>query len=167
MESAKERLLESYRREHSQLDAGLTALTELLDRLRGDADPALTGALAQTDSFFQRILLPHAEWEELTFYPALADLLKHHGDPNACMLADHREIVARVEVFSGLVRRIEGGERDPELIDAARILGYQVKALVEVHWRKEEEIYCALLHRHLSDREALNALALGDQMGHD
>lgn len=50
MESAKDSLLDSYRREHSQLDAGLTALTELLDRLRGDADPALVGALAQTDS---------------------------------------------------------------------------------------------------------------------
>lgn len=83
------------------------------------------------------------------------------------MLADHREILARVEVFSGLIRRVEAGERDPDLLDAARILGYQIKVLVEVHWRKEEEIYCSLLRRHLSDREALNALALGEQMGHD
>ena len=167
MSTIKSDLLEGFKAEHEQLDAGITRLTETLDRLARGVDSALLRALADSDRFLQRVLVPHAEWEELTFYPAVRDVLRTHGDVNAAMLIDHREIVARIQTFAALVRRLEAGERDPELLDRARILGYQIRALVEVHYRKEEEIYCDLIRRYLSDREAPNALAVGDQLGHD
>jgi hypothetical protein len=63
------------------------------------------------------VLIPHAEWEELTFYPAARDLVREHGDANGGMLIDHREILARIEAFTALVRRIEAGERDAGLLD--------------------------------------------------
>jgi alkylhydroperoxidase family enzyme len=83
------------------------------------------------------------------------------------MHIDHREIMRRIEAFLALIHRIEAGEHDPDLIDRARILAYQIQALVESHERKEEEIYVALMERHMSDREVVRALSVGDQMGHD
>ncbi len=167
MSTIKGELLEDFKTEHAQLGAGLTRLTETLDRLARGLDPTLQRALADADRFFQRVLVPHAEWEELTFYPAVRDVLRTHGDVNAAMLIDHREILTRIQAFTVLVRRLEAGDSDPDLRDRARILGYQIRALVEVHCRKEEEIYCDLIRRYLSDREAPSALAVGDQLGHD
>jgi predicted transcriptional regulator len=83
------------------------------------------------------------------------------------MFIDHREIMRKIEVFVALAARIEAGEHDPALVDQARITAYQIQALVESHERKEEEIYVALMERHLSDREAVRVLSVGDQLGHD
>ncbi len=165
--TTKAALTEGYKREHDQLDEGLAAMTETLDRLHRQVDQALLRALGQTKQFLQKVFVPHAEWEELTFYPALGELVREHGDPNAAMFIDHREIVRRIEAFTALASRIEAGEHDPDLIDRARILAYQIQALVESHEKKEEEIYVALLQRHLSDREVVRVLSVGDQLGHD
>jgi hypothetical protein len=83
------------------------------------------------------------------------------------MFIDHREIMRRIEEFVALAGRVEAGERDPETIDRARILAYQIQALVDAHERKEEEIYVALLNRHMSDRDVVHVLTVGDQLGHD
>lgn len=167
MSTTNASLTEGYKREHDQLDEGLAAMTETLDRLQRTVDQPLIRALGQTRQFLQNVFVPHAEWEELTFYPALGELVREHGDPNAAMFIDHREIMARIQAFTALASRIEAGERDPGMIDQARILAYQIQALVEAHERKEEEIYVALLRRHLSDREVVRVLSVGDQLGHD
>lgn len=167
MSATKAALIEDFKREHSQLDEGMDAMTQTLDRLRHSVAPELVRDLSETRRFLQRVFVPHTEWEELTFYPALGDLVRTYGDPNATMLVDHREIMARIDAFISLARRIEAGEQDPETIDRARILAYQIQALVETHDRKEEEVYVSLLLRHLSDRDAVGALAVGDQHGHD
>lgn len=167
MSTTNASLTEGYKREHDQLDEGLAAMTETLDRLQRTVDQPLIRALGQTRQFLQNVFVPHAEWEELTFYPALGELVREHGDPNAAMFIDHREIMARIQAFSALASRIEAGERDPGMIDRARILAYQIQALVESHEKKEEEIYVALLRRHLSDREVVRVLSVGDQLGHD
>jgi hemerythrin-like domain-containing protein len=167
MSATKGDLLQGYRTEHAHLDQGMARLTETLDRLASGLDPGLLRALADSDRFLRRVVVPHAEWEELTFYPAVRDVLRAHGDVNAAMLIDHREILARIQAFAALVRRLEAGERDPTLLDRARILGYQIRALIDVHCRKEEEIYCDLIRRYLSEQEAPGALAVGDLQGHD
>jgi hemerythrin-like domain-containing protein len=164
---SRDALTQGYIREHDQLGAGLAALTDVLDRLARGADAAAVRALGESRRFLRDIFVPHAEWEELTFYPALADLVRTYGDPNAAMYIDHREIRRRIEEFVALAGRIEAGERDPALIDRARILAYQIQALVEAHETKEEEIHVALMRRYLSDREQVRALSLGDQLGHD
>lgn len=167
MSATRAALIEGFKQEHSDLDAGMEAMTRTLDRLRDGVARDLVRDLSETRRFLQRVFVPHTEWEELTFYPALGDLVRAHGDPNAAMLIDHREIMARIDAFLALAARIEAGEQDAELIDRARILAYQVRALVELHDRKEEEVYVALLRRHMSDRDAVSALAVGDQHGHD
>lgn len=167
MGTVKGDLLEGFRTEHRALAAGMANLAAALDRLVVGGDADALARLPEADRFFRQILIPHAEWEELTFYPAVRDVLREHGDVNAAMLIDHREILARIQTFLALTRRLIAGERDAVLLDRVRILGYQIQALVEVHCLKEEEIYCSLIRRYLSDREAPNALAVGDQLGHD
>ncbi len=167
MGQTKTALIEGFKAEHTQLGAGLSALTAVLDRLQQGAGASSLGSLRESERFFRQVLIPHAEWEELTFYPGVGDLVRRHGDVNATMLIDHREILSRITEFIALAGKIEAGEQDPELIDRARILAYQIRALVEVHCLKEEEVYVALLHRHLTDGEVVHALAVGDQMGHD
>jgi|SRR3990172_279431 len=166
MSEAKTSLIEGFKAEHAQLGAGLAALTGTMDRLQQGAGPA-AAELRKTEQFFRQVLVPHAEWEEITFYPGIGDLVRRHGDVNATMLIDHREILARISEFIRLAGEIEAGDADPSLIDRARILAYQIRALVEVHCLKEEEVYVSLLRRHLSEAEVVHALAVGDQMGHD
>lgn len=165
--TTKEALTEGYKREHDQLDEGLAAMTQTLDRMQRTIEPGLVKALGRTRQFLEKVFVPHAEWEELTFYPALGELVRERGDPNAAMFIDHREIMRKIEAFVALAGRIEAGEHDPALVDQARIFAYQIQALVESHERKEEEIYVALMQRHLSDREAVRVLSVGDQLGHD
>jgi hemerythrin-like domain-containing protein len=160
-------LIKNYTDEHATLDAGLARLTGTLDRARQGVDAGTVAALRDVDRFLNRELLPHAEWEELTFYPAVGELIRRHGNVNEGMLIDHLAIVDRVRTLTDLLRRIDAGERDPELIDRARILAYQIQALVEVHDRKEEDVYLALLRRHSSDQDLVHALAIGDLTGHD
>jgi hypothetical protein len=167
VQAPKETLSQGYMREHDQLETGLAAMTEALDRLQQGVEPASVQALGASRRFLRQVFVPHAEWEELTFYPALAELVRTHGDPNAAMYIDHREIMRRIDAFLVLAGRVEAGEHDPALIDRARILAYQIQALVEAHEKKEEEIHVALMRRHLSDREVARALSVGDQLGHD
>jgi hemerythrin-like domain-containing protein len=167
VQAPKETLSQGYIREHDQLETGLAAMTEALDRLQQNVEPGSVRALVESRRFLRQVFVPHAEWEELTFYPALAELVRAHGDPNAAMYIDHREIMRRIDAFLALAGRIEAGEHDPALIDRARILAYQIQALVEAHEKKEEEIHVALMRRHLSDRELARALSVGDQLGHD
>ncbi len=167
MGRTKAALIDGFKVEHAQLGAGLSALTDVLDRLQQGADPTLRSSLRETEHFFRQVLIPHAEWEEITFYPGVGDLVRRYGDVNATMLIDHREILSRISEFVTLAGKIEAGDVDPMLVDRARILAYQIRVLVDVHCRKEEEVYVALLCRHLTDDEVVNALAVGDQMGHD
>ncbi len=160
-------LIKDYKAEHANLDAGVARLTSVLDRAREGVDAATVASLREVDRFLHRELVAHAEWEELTFYPAVGELIRRHGNVNEGMLIDHVAIVDRVKAFSALIRRIDAGERDADLIDRTRILAYQIQALVEVHDRKEEDVYLALLRRHSSDQDLVHALAIGDLTGHD
>ena len=160
-------LIKRYKDEHADLDAGLARMTEVLDDARHGVDAATVAALRDLDRFLNRELLVHAEWEELTFYPPIGELIRRHGNVNEAMLIDHVAIVDRVKTFTELIRRIGAGERHADLIDRARILAYQIQALVAVHDRKEEDVYLALLRRHSSDEDLIHALAIGDLTGHD
>jgi hypothetical protein len=160
-------LIRRYKDEHADLDAGLARMTEVLDQARQGVDAGTAAALRDLDRFLHRELLAHAEWEELTFYPAVGELIRRHGNVNEGMLIDHMAIVDRVKAFTELIRRIGAGDGSADLIDRARILAYQIQALVEVHDRKEEDVYLALLRRHSSDEDLMHALAVGDLTGHD
>jgi len=85
--------------------------------------------------FLQGTLIPHAEAEEGGLYAGVAELL---GDERATapMLYDHRAICERVDELASA-----------SIDDVARLqeLLYGLHALIEVHFRKEEELYLPLV----------------------
>jgi hypothetical protein len=85
--------------------------------------------------FLRGTLIPHAEVEEQTLYSGVAELL---GDERstAPMLYDHRAIRERVDELASA--SIEDVARLQELL-------YGLCALIEVHFRKEEELYLPLV----------------------
>jgi len=80
--------------------------------------------------FLRGTLIPHARAEERFLYPEWAKLV---GFPDAAapMIHDHEAIVARVE-------RLE--RTDVRDVDALQELLYGLSALIDVHFRKEEDV---------------------------
>lgn len=94
-----------------------------------------TQLLARILDFLQGTLLPHAEAEERGLYEGVAKLL---GDERATapMVYDHRAI--REWIADLAATPIDDVARLQELL-------YGLYALIEVHFRKEEELYLPLV----------------------
>ena len=101
--------------------------------------------------FLRGELLPHASAEEVGLYVDVGTLLGN-PDATATMTYDHRAIGERIE---------ELAEVDARDTDRVQELLYGLFALIEVHVRKEEELYFPLVgatkpflfHRHAAARE--------------
>jgi iron-sulfur cluster repair protein YtfE (RIC family) len=85
--------------------------------------------------FLEGTLIPHAEAEERGLYPAVAELLGNER-ATAPMIFDHRAICERVDEVAGA--SIEDVALLQELL-------YGLYGLIDVHLRKEEELYLPLV----------------------
>ncbi len=146
------------------------ALLPHLDELGGlAADSAslpegeLRTRLGEVLEFLRDGLLPHAAEEERSVYPAAEQILRAAGGATRTMSIDHRFIGEMVEALEGVSR---GPLSDSEREHARRLL-YGLKAVLEVHFRKENEAYLPLLSR-LSpvERRQLHAHLMGEGPGH-
>ncbi len=136
---------EVFRSHHRQLRERLERLADAvaMDPQRTDPEGLVR--------FLREELLPHARAEEEHLYPAVAPLLRAHGDPTASMRTDH-------EFIERLVRTVEetvddsrrGGIAWPDQL-RRHVLG--LAALFWVHLEKEERIYLPLVERHLPDAD--------------
>ena len=121
---------EPFRREHEELHAHIEHLAQAareLPRLERAERAALVGRIVE---FLRGTLIPHAQAEEEVLYPEWAKLVGFDGAV-VPMVHDHQAIVARVE-------RLEQADLDD--LDLLQELLYGLYALVEVHFRKEEDI---------------------------
>jgi uncharacterized protein (DUF2249 family) len=139
---------------------------ELAERLAGYADALDHGdhgdhGDAETDpnalvAFLKGELLPHAQGEERSLYPAVDPLVKVHGSATATMRVDHQFIasyIARIEETASALRDATPEEQRALRRRLAR-LALQLQALLEVHLEKEESVYLPLLERFLpADRQ--------------
>jgi hypothetical protein len=93
--------------------------------------------IAHIVDFLEMTLLPHAEEEERTLYPAVARRLLHRRS-TATMVRDHEAIRERVALLELTA-----------LTDEARLqeLLYGLYALISVHFWKEEVEYLPLLEK--------------------
>lgn len=85
--------------------------------------------------FLQGTLIPHADAEERSLYAGVAELLGDNRS-TAPMVFDHRAIRERVD---------ELASAHLEDVDGLQELLYGLYALIEVHMRKEEELYLPLV----------------------
>ncbi|HEY8491165.1 MAG TPA: hypothetical protein VIO14_09245, partial [Dehalococcoidia bacterium] len=58
----------------------------------------------------------------------------------------------------------EGGAADAA--DRVRVLGYEIAALLEVHFRKENDIYLELLDRHGDPHQVQRLMGTARAAGH-
>lgn len=146
---------EPIRREHRELLERLDAFRATLDALAGGLTPRNRARLHEGETFLEQTLKPHAGWEEARLYPFVDSVVRAHGAPSATMIVDHRELVARIDAFRALAAGV--GSANAAERERLRILGYELDAILRLHFRKEEEVYLALLDAH-ADPVALRAL---------
>jgi iron-sulfur cluster repair protein YtfE (RIC family) len=156
-----QRPTEPLRAEHRDLLPHLLALdSAATDAARWDRDAAVA-ALADIVGFLRGHLVPHAAAEEAVLYPAIEDAMTAPG-ATATMRADHVEIVARIDRLADTASAIEQRWPDAEL---ARDLAHQLvglSAILQLHFRKEEDVLLPVLDANL---DADGAAALFARMG--
>ncbi|WP_084531176.1 heavy metal translocating P-type ATPase [Nocardia miyunensis] len=140
-----EALLHRFAGEHDTLRDTLALLRTAADGLavRG-GDPVALSAVEEAHRFLVDELLPHEQAEETELYPALAKPL---GSPEATatMSRTHAEIqrlTIRIGNHLGVARA--AGRIGPDQTDDLLACLYGLYALLQLHFRQEEENYFTL-----------------------
>ena len=151
-----QRPTEPLRAEHRELLPHLLALDTAAIDIAGWGSDAAVATLAGIVGFLRGHLVPHAAAEEAVLYPAVEDAMGAPG-ATATMRADHVEIVARIDRLAEAAAAVEQRWPDAEL---ARDVAHQLvglSAILQLHFRKEEEVLLPVLDANL-DTDAAAAL---------
>lgn len=155
---------EVIREEHGHLFPHLSHLGQLAAESASLSEPELRGRLAKIVGFLRDSLLPHAQEEEVSVYPAVEKVMRATGGATRTMSIDHRFVGQMVNQLDGIA---SGALSEREREEARRLL-YGLQALLEVHFTKEDEAYVPLLSRlsPAERRELYERLAGGNHHHH-
>ena len=131
----KHTLTEPLRRHHDEFRPGLAHIAEAATRVPELSDEGRRRELTEVLEFLRGRLRLHAEAEELWLYPRVAMRLRHPR-ATAVMEFDHVLLHEYVEALQSA---------DVADTIALQRLLFGVHALLEAHFRKEEEVYLPLL----------------------
>jgi len=148
-----ELVTEPLRAEHRALLPEVESLTVIAESL-DSWDPEVTPSrLAEKVAFLRGQLVPHAEAEEAVLYPAVEEAM---GSPAAMatMVADHVEIVRRIELLAEMTAETGTGPPGPQACNALRGQLFGLYAIWRLHFDKEEGILLPELDARLSPQEA-------------
>jgi uncharacterized protein (DUF2249 family)/hemerythrin-like domain-containing protein len=164
------------RAHHRALADTLDTYTADVEAGVGELDAAsLAELLNGLTGFLTGELIPHAQGEEKTLYPALDPIIREHGSPTATMLVDHEYIGEYTRQITETARALHAAGAS-ERAGLARTLArqmIQLQGLFAVHLAKEERVYLPLVEKAISagDQQALLAAlheeAEGAAGGHD
>jgi iron-sulfur cluster repair protein YtfE (RIC family) len=101
-------------------------------------------------------LVPHAAAEEAVLYPAIEEAMSAPG-ATATMRADHAEIVACIERLAVAVDSVAERWPDPAVVDDVAVQLTGLAAILDLHFRKEDEVLLPVLDCSLT-AEAADAL---------
>jgi iron-sulfur cluster repair protein YtfE (RIC family) len=121
---------EPFRREHEELHSHVEHIAQAAREVARLDDAEREVLVGRIVDFLRGTLVPHARAEEEVLYPEWAKLVGFDGAA-VPMVHDHEAIVARIE-------RLE--HADVGDLDTLQELLYGLYALIEVHFRKEEDI---------------------------
>jgi iron-sulfur cluster repair protein YtfE (RIC family) len=157
-----QRPTEPLRAEHRDLLPHLLALdTVATDVSNWDRDAAVR-ALGDVVGFLRGHLVPHATAEEQVLYPAVEQAMAAPG-ATATMAADHAEIVARIDRLADTIATIEQQWPDTALARGVTHQLVGLSAILQLHFRKEEEVLLPVLDASLGADEAAALFArMGD-----
>jgi iron-sulfur cluster repair protein YtfE (RIC family) len=134
------------REEHAHLRPHLDELDAVADTLDSwtDETPARLDAILD---FLRGHLVPHARAEEDVLYPAVERAMGAPG-ATATMVADHREIVRRTDALA------VGAATGPAAASTLRRQLYGLRAILDLHFDKEEEVLLPVLDAQLTPEQA-------------
>ncbi|MDP6402022.1 MAG: hemerythrin domain-containing protein [SAR202 cluster bacterium] len=159
-----ERPTESLRDEHEVLKQRLTRLRAMADGLVGAVDRT---EMQDMFDWLVSELLPHSSDEEARLYPLVDELLAEHGGASSTMVLDHVALRSKVRDFGDAIAPLVSGakgQKARELRDRARIITFQLEAILQLHMHKEEEVYFAAVDQHATP-EQLAKLRRGGEEG--
>ncbi|HEX9037743.1 MAG TPA: DUF2249 domain-containing protein [Ktedonobacterales bacterium] len=136
------------------------ALAETLDQYVADVEASaaetdaasLAGLLDGLTGFLSGELLPHAQGEERSLYPALDPIIREHGSPTATMSVDHEYIGAyarQITETANALRAASASDRAGLTRKLERLV-LQLQTLFGVHLAKEERVYLPLIEQTVS-----------------
>ena len=128
-------LTEPLRKHHDEFRPGLAQIVEVARRVPELPDQGRRDEVEEVLVFLRDRLRLHAEAEELWLYPRVAQRLRHPS-ATAVMKFDHVLLREYVDAL---------GAVDITDTEALQQLLFGVHALLDAHFRKEEEIYLPLL----------------------
>ena len=157
----EQRPTEPLRAEHRDLLPRLLALDAAADDAPGWDRAAAVAGIGGIVEFLRGHLVPHAAAEEAALYPAVEEAMRAPG-ATATMRADHVEIVARIDRLADTAAEIDRRWPDASLVRevARQLVG--LSAILQLHFRKEEEVLLPVLDASL---DADGAAALFARMG--
>ena len=139
--------------EHKELLPHIEELRIVADSIGDFAPQLLLRSIDKLYDFLINQLIPHAQAEEETLYPAVAKIL---GTPQgtATMSRDHAEVSHLTGRLRALRWQIGASGFDPDQAKELRQLLYGLYTLLQLHLAKEEELYLPMLDARLGEIEA-------------
>lgn len=150
-----DRLTQPLHDEHRELLPQVDEIATVADHLDGNLTQSDLDQLTAVSNFLQRHLLRHAAAEEAALYPVVGWAI---GNPEATatMSRDHREIARLTAELTELLDAAYDGAAD---VTALRRTLYGLRAIVVLHFAKEEEVYLPLLDQRLTPHDAVRLFA--------
>jgi len=150
-------------KEHAGLSPHLDHLGSLASEVTRLDESDLRTRMREVLVFLHDDLLPHAQEEEMSVYPATEKVLLAVGGATRTMSIDHRfvgEMVAELDGFSDSLLSSANRERIRRLL-------YGLQAVLQGHFTKENEAYVPLLNRlSPAERRQLYDRLSGGDGGH-
>lgn len=152
------------RQEHRELVPHLQELDRAAAQVHEWNQQVASDRLHHIIDFLANHLLAHAAAEEEILYPAVDEAMGAPG-ATATMKADHTEIAARVAVLDNSVVAALDIWPDPEQLRGISRQLSVLAAIIDLHFRKEEEVLLPILDAALT-REEAEALFASMDTGH-
>ena len=141
-------LTQPLRDEHKELIPHIERILQVADSLPDAPLEQIRQGVQEVYEFLAYHLLPHAQAEEATLYPAVQQAI---GSPDATrtMSRDHVEVERYIAELNELRQDVS-----PKTVKPLQRVLYGLYALVKVHFAKEEEVYLPILEERLSPERA-------------
>jgi len=146
-------LTQPLRDEHKELFPHIETLKLAGLSIHGTLNQASLDLINESYEFLTTHLLPHAQAEEATLYPAVQKVM---GTPygTATMSRDHVEVERLTQELAALRDQVSTSEIGAKQANELKRVLYGLYTLVKVHFAKEEEVYLPLLDANLTADEA-------------
>lgn len=140
--------MEPLRAEHRELLPNIQSIERVArDVLHADPE-VMRSEVESVLEFLKEHLLIHAMAEDDVLYPAVERAMGA-PDATATMRRDHREVAALIDELASSAPTLGGELTDEQRTRIAALL-FGLRAIVALHFAKEEEIYVPLLDRTLT-----------------